>query len=238
VLDRIPDFYDRLKDSYDERFFQQEVLGEYLNLSAGRVYWAFDRGTHVHEYEVDSSRPLLWALDFNVNPMSSVVAQMQRGIVHVLGEIVLSHARTFDACDEFLRRYASHPGGVEVYGDASGSSDHTTGDSDFDVVRQRLEAARVRATFHVPAANPRVRDRINLVNSKLKSAAGRVELAIDESCVELIKDFEQVMYREASGEIDKDRDRSRTHVSDALGYLLCELSRPSAPCGEQSQPLF
>src|SRR4051794_13031511 len=30
ILDRIPDFYERLKSSYDEKFFRQEVLGEYL----------------------------------------------------------------------------------------------------------------------------------------------------------------------------------------------------------------
>ena len=32
LLDRIPDFYERLKGSYDERFYQQEVLGQYLNM--------------------------------------------------------------------------------------------------------------------------------------------------------------------------------------------------------------
>src|SRR5690242_19430455 len=42
LLDRIPDYYDRLRSSYDERFFQQEVLGEYLNLHAGRVYYGFE----------------------------------------------------------------------------------------------------------------------------------------------------------------------------------------------------
>ena len=29
LLDRIPDYYDRLKSSYDEKFFKQEALGEY-----------------------------------------------------------------------------------------------------------------------------------------------------------------------------------------------------------------
>ena len=38
LLDKIPDFYERLKDSYDEKFYQQEVLGEYLSMDGGRVY--------------------------------------------------------------------------------------------------------------------------------------------------------------------------------------------------------
>ena len=77
LLERVPDYYERLKSSYDARFYQQEVLGQYLHLHAGRVYYAFEREKNVAEMEVDQKRPLLWALDFNVDPMSSVVAQMK-----------------------------------------------------------------------------------------------------------------------------------------------------------------
>jgi hypothetical protein len=238
LLETNPSFYEGLKQSYDQTLYQQEVLGLYVNRNGHLVYSSFDREVHVKRVELESWLPVMWSLDFNVNPMSSVIAQQQGGITHVAGEIVIGHAKTFDACDEFVRRIGRHPGGVEIYGDASGANQHTTGDTDFEVVRQRLEAAGLKATFHVPPANPRVRDRINLVNSKLKSAVGRVEVVIDGSCVELIQDFEQVTYKDGSGEIDKERDRGRTHASDALGYLLCELSRPSAPCGEQRRPLL
>ena len=43
LLDEMPDYYQRLKHSYDGRFYEQEVLGEYLELTAGRVYFAFSR---------------------------------------------------------------------------------------------------------------------------------------------------------------------------------------------------
>ena len=32
LLDKIPDYYERLKHSYDGRFYEQEVLGQYLEL--------------------------------------------------------------------------------------------------------------------------------------------------------------------------------------------------------------
>src|SRR5581483_5772849 len=32
LLDRVPDYYERLKSSYDARFYQQEALGQYLHL--------------------------------------------------------------------------------------------------------------------------------------------------------------------------------------------------------------
>ena len=48
---------------------------------------------------------------------------------------------------------------------------------------------------------------------------------IHPRCKELIKDFEQVTYKENSQVIDKDRDPKRTHLSDALGYLAWQECR-------------
>jgi hypothetical protein len=92
----------------------------------------------------------------------------------------------------------------------------------------------LEAKLRVPKSNPSVRDRIHLVNTKLKSARGDIGIQIDEKCKELIMDFEQVCYKGDTGQIDKDRDRMRTHVSDALGYLIWQECRPLAPIGEQS----
>ena len=72
----VPDFYDRLKSSYDEGFFQQEVQGDYVNIKAGAVYSrVFDRKRNVREVKLDRYLPLLWTLDFNVDPMCSLVVQ-------------------------------------------------------------------------------------------------------------------------------------------------------------------
>jgi hypothetical protein len=79
--------------------------------------------------------------------------------------------------------------------------------------------------FKIPASNPPVRERVNLTNAKLQSAAGTVELIVDPACKELIMDFEQVVYKEDSGQIDKDKDRRRTHLSDAA---IAALSATSA----------
>ena len=118
LLDQIPDFYERLKRSYDERFYQQEVLGQYLNVTAGRAYSAFDRMENVQREHYDPRYPLLWALDFNVNPMCSVVAQRDGDRIRVLDEIVLSRVTTEEACMEFVRRYPDAQK-VIIYGDAS-----------------------------------------------------------------------------------------------------------------------
>ena len=67
----------------------------------------------------------------------------------------------------------------------------------------------------------------------MRPAAGEIQLLVDRQCAELIKDFEQVAYKEDSNIIDKDRDRSRTHLSDALGYLVWQECRPLPTVGER-----
>ena len=49
-------------------------------------------------------------------------------------------------------------------------------------------------------------------------------------------DFEEVTFKPDSGVIDKDKDPKRTHLSDALGYLIWQEYRPAAAFGEQSEP--
>jgi phage terminase large subunit len=234
LLDRIPDFYDRLRDSYDETFFQQEVLGAYLNLSAGLVYGSFTREQNVAALERDANRPLLWTLDFNVDPMSSLIVQTEHKRVRVLDEIVIRHGTTIEACEEFLKRYPRHQPGIVVFGDSSGYKEQTTGSSDYQMIKEYLQMhTSTPVQYRVPRSNPSVRERLNLTNSKLRSASGEVELVVDPKCKELIKDFEQVSYKEDSTQIDKDRDRQRTHLSDALGYLLWQEFRPGARVGER-----
>src|ERR1051325_385191 len=89
--------------------------------------------------------------------------------------------------------------------------------------------------LRVPKANPSVRERVNVVNYFLKSASGEVRLQISRCCKALMRDLQEVSYKQDTGQIDKDRDRMRTHLSDALGYVLLELSKRTV--GDQSRPL-
>lgn len=236
LLDKVPDFYERLRNSYAERFYLQEVLGEYLSLNAGRVYYAFDRNKHVRSEEVDQARPLLWALDFNVNPMCSLVAQKIGDTVVVHDEIVLSRASTNDACEEFHRRFGYHAAGIEVYGDASGARMQTAGATDYEIITEFLRRSAYQYAMKVPRSNPAVRDRIALVNAAFENVVGRARLFINPRCRDLIKDFEQVGYQPNTAMIDKTSDPRRTHLSDAIGYLIWQECRE--PIGERRERLF
>ncbi len=239
LLERIPDFYERLKRSYEPQFYEQEVLGEYLSLSGTLVYRAFRRSEQVRDVALDPRRPLLWALDFNVDPMCSVVAQIAGETVAVVDEIVISRASTLQACEEFQRRFPVHAAGVIIYGDASGSRMQTAGTSDYEIIREffRREGYQ-KVEYRVPTANPPVRERVELMNAKLMSASGEVNLVVNRKCKELIRDFEEVSYKPDTLVIDKERDPRRTHLSDALGYLVWQECRPRAEFGWRRERLL
>ena len=239
LLDEVPDFYDRLKASYDETFFRQEVLGDYLNARGGLVYSAFRREANVRDVVLNPAVPVYWTLDFNVTPLCSLVAQKWQDEVRVLDEIVLRRATTEQACEEFEKRFGRPRAGVVVCGDANGESMHTASDStDYKVIRKFFADRGVNLRMSVPKANPSVRDRVGLVNAKLCNAAGDVSLIVSPRCKELIDDFEQVAYEEESVRIDKDKDRQRTHASDALGYLVWKEFQRHDTIGERGQRLL
>jgi len=239
LLATTPDFYDRLKDSYDDRFYRQEVLGEYLSFDGNAVYSSFNRDDHLTQnMAIDPRIPLCWSLDFNVDPMCSVVAQVDTTLVNVVDEICLHRATTNDACEAFLKRYPRHDAGILIFGDASGYARQTTGYTDYEVIEEYFKAnSNLLVTFLVGKSNPPVKDRINFTNRQLRNASGEIGVVINKNCTELIQDLEQVSFKSNTFEIDKDRDRMRTHMSDAFGYLLWEGCKRQPPRGPQPERL-
>jgi hypothetical protein len=240
VLSVNPDFYKRLEHSYDARFFRQEVLGEYLNINQGRVYESFDRERHLRPGELNPNKPIYWSLDFNVTPLCSILAQVDGDTIYVVDEISLENATVADAVEALHNKIGRAPAGLVVTGDASGRQRSVTALGDtYSELRKHLSSAGFRnTTFRVPLSNPPVLKRVKLVNAQLLNAMGEVRMIIDSRCRELIKDLEQVVFKPNEGVIDKARDPSRTHISDALGYLVWELFGDKPSVGEVNQRLL
>ncbi|MGC2661520.1 MAG: terminase family protein [Bryobacteraceae bacterium] len=239
LLEKTPDYYERLESSYDPKFYQQEALGEYVNSKTDLVYDCFNRSVHLQKQTYDPQKTLLWALDFNVTPMSSVLAQYHDSQLRVIDEIVLERATTQEAATEFENRYGKHQGAVEIFGDASGRSMQTTGFSDYQILQNTLTRAGIRRIkMRVPASNPPVLSRIRKVNGLLTNALGEVRIEIAPKCEHLVKDLEEVLYKPGSAVIDKNRDPLRTHASDALGYLVWAIWGDKPQAGEMNKPLF
>jgi hypothetical protein len=234
----------------DPLSYQQEFGAEFVSAGRHRVYYAFDRALHLHPIAFDPMHPLVWSLDFNVNPMCMLFIQRIGDNVQVFDEIVLPNANTEAACQAFLERveplYKRVPGfqrpmTIQVYGDASGHQKRTSAAAtDWTIIRQFFSGWKgtYQESFHVLSANPPVRDRINCVNSRLRNSVEKPRLFIDPRCRELVKDLEQVVWATDStgavlSELDKS-DRARTHASDALGYYISQVFPLKPLIGHQS----
>lgn len=254
------DYYESL-ETYDERFYKQEVEGEYLNVHSGAVYYTFDRKVHLAPVEFDPNYPLIWSLDFNIDPMCSVLGQVvdtttqdearagkRSHVLHVIDEIALPDARTITAVRAFLGRIAEiekhghQVKAIHLHGDASGAAGHSSSqDSDWGTVKRELaRGMKCPILYRVLNKNPLVRTRTQAMCGQLRDNRGDVRMLINPRCGELVKDLEEVVWkRELSGrpldEIDK-KDPSRTHLSDALGYAVHWIRL--APGGEQSNVLI
>ncbi len=206
----------------DERTFRQEYEASFESLT-GRVYYAFERSGNVKPVTLDINAPVALFFDFNINPATGGIGQVQGGRPVVWREVFLRFRggdATISVVQELKRllREAGHQGDVFVYGDSTGKAGKTTGPSDHQV----LKDAFGMAGWRIPTEQPHVKDRIAAVNSQCCTGAGWRRLVIDPSCRELIADLEQVQYDE-HGQIEKgssEDERKRTHISDALGYWL------------------
>jgi hypothetical protein len=230
--------------------FQQEFGGEFVSANRHRVYYTFHRDLHVRPLGFQCLYPLIWSIDFNVNPMCMLLMQRVGDTVFVFDEIVLPNANTEAACQAFLEKaeplYKLVPGyqrplSVEVYGDASGHQKRTSAaETDWTIIRHFFLRWKgtFQESFHILSSNPPVRDRINSVNSRLRNTLEENRLFIDPRCRELIKDLEQVAWAvDSTGavlpELDKS-DRTRTHASDALGYYISQVFPLKPLIGHQS----
>ncbi len=221
------------REELDEKSFKQEYEASFETF-AGLVYYAFSRELNVKPCSLNPQQEILWCLDFNVDPMCSVIAQMHpygsgrhQRIVEVCDEIAIPNSNVYEACEAFARKVgplAERYGvTVTIYADASGDSRNHVGTTAVQAIKQWFARhPNYRTYFKIPQANPAVADRVRTVNSVLRNVAGEVRMQIDPKCKRLIADLEQVEWANEMGlEINKS-DPKLTHISDALGYMTAQ----------------
>lgn len=203
----------------DPKSFAQEFEASFETMS-GRVYYPFDREDHVGTYPFNPKLPIWVGMDFNIDPMSTVIFQPQpNGELWAVDEIVLYGSNTLEVCAELDRRYWRQQVQIVMYPDpAGGARQHARGETDMDILR---EAGFKRIKYR--KKHPAIADRVNAVNRLLRAADGTVRMRIDKSCKAYITALEQTIYLKGSRDVDK---RGGTeHSADAGGYCI-ELEFP------------
>lgn len=198
----------------DEKSFRQELEASFETMG-GRVYYPFDRRTHVGNYPLNPELPIWIGQDFNRDPMSAVVMQHQsNGEVWIVDEIVLRNSSTEESVNEIERRYWRYMSKIAVFPDPAGSyHQHARGETDLDIFRQRG-----LSRIYYRRKHPKVADRVNCVNRLLKAADGSIKMRVDAKCKNVINSLEQTIYKEGSREVDK--TLGMEHAADALGYAI------------------
>jgi hypothetical protein len=203
----------------DEKSFAQEFLASF-EVMAGRVYYPFDRNEHVGKYQMNSKLPIWVGMDFNIDPMSAVIYQLQpSGELWAVDEVVLFGSNTQEMCEALDKKLWRHQSHVIIYPDpAGGQRQHARGETDMDILR---ESGFKRIKYR--RKHPFVADRVNAVNRLLRAADGTVRMRINDTCKHLINAFEQTIYKKGSRDVDK--DAGVEHSADAAGYCI-ELEFP------------
>jgi Phage terminase large subunit/Terminase RNaseH-like domain len=196
----------------DPRSFRQEFEASFETMS-GRVYYPFDRNEHVGDYPFNPILPIYIGMDFNIDPMSSIIIQEQsNGEIWVVDEAVLYGSNAQETADEIARRYFRNMNQIHIYPDPAGNNrNHDRGETSLDILRE----AGFKQIFH-KNKHPAVQDRVNSVNRLLRTAEGDVRLRVNSSCRKFIDSLEQTVYKEGSREVDK--KMGVEHAADAFGY--------------------
>lgn len=124
----------------------------------------------------------------------------------------------------FRLRFPAHAGGIELYPDATGQNLNVqTGLSSHDTVIAAFRGYPSQITLQAAQTNPRVRDRVNSMNSILNGAGEWMPLEVDETAEMTIRDFAFVEWDEKGTDLMKitkieDERSTLTHATDALGY--------------------
>ena len=195
----------------DEKTFNQEFRATFETFS-GRVFYAFNRALNCKAYTGALPYEILIGTDFNIDPMSAVVAVRNGDVLHIIDEIRMMGSNTDELVEEIRNRYPTQrivafpdPAGGQRKTSAGGKTDHTI-----------LRNAGFTVKSHNSTSS--VRDGINAVNSKLSSSSGVITLFVDPKCKYVIECLEKQTYK--TGTSIPDKASGFDHMNDALRYMV------------------
>jgi hypothetical protein len=240
-----PEEIESARRSMSEAQFAQEIMAEFRDLAQGKAYINF--GDHNKRIgsplaqagsELNRYLPIHVGLDFNLTPMAWTLSQKRGNHMHFHDEIFLEGSHTPEAAEVLAQKVKGHAMGVVLCGDATSKAGQraAAGASDYDILCSVLDGHGIKWTNLTPASNPMVKDRVNTVNARLKSASGEAFVTIDPvTCPRLVRDFERVVWKQGASSLilDQKTDPLLTHASDGAGYLICQ----TLPIDSTSQPV-
>jgi len=202
------------KRDMSERQFRQEFEATFESYE-NRVAWAFDRDIHLHDRKQFDTSMIHIGMDFNVNPMTAVVAVREGDKLYTIDELNVYSSNTEEVAEEIKNRYPKSK--VFVYPDPSGSRRQSVSGGISDHIILQNAGFIVKA----PRKHDPVKDRINALNARLKSADGENHLYISKDNKYTVESLDKHIFKEGTGIPDK--DTGYDHMFDALSYMVAFL---------------
>ncbi len=229
-------YVDALKEDLDPKQAQRMIYGKWVEIAEEAVYYQYSSEHNFinEEYKPVVSSPIYVGFDFNIGlnkPLSSVVMQVVKGIVHIFGETVIEGMRTLQNCEAMAEKgLLDYSVKYYVCGDASGRArDTRSNKSDYDLIKgffanySQPRGKLIDYTMKVPAANPPVRDRHNLVNAYCLNANGNRRLFVYKGAPTADKALRLTKLKK--GAYIEDDSKPYQHIGTAIGYCLNMLKR-------------
>lgn len=201
------------RNSLSPEQFNQEYLCQPM-MRSGLVYPNFSLVKNISsKYTWQDAKVLHIGMDFNKNNMNATVCLYEDGTndLYVVDEIHLTmNANTPTMIAEIKKRYPNKM--IKVYPDATAKDVRNTVSWDTDHLL--LEEAGFPLIF--TPGNPRIKDRVNLLNGLIRTASGNVGLYVAPHCTQLIRTFTKRLYDTNSKPI---KDNITDHMADAIEYV-------------------
>lgn len=199
----------------DEQLYSQFVGGSWEFARPANVFaYSFDEKKHHKDLAYNSDFFLYTSFDFNVEPITCLMAQHDINWISVIKEHRLLSSDIWALTDHII---ANHPQAYfMVTGDASGRARSAISKGNktyYQIIKDQLQLSTNQ--IRVPKANPSIRNTRVLTNALFSKHPNY--FINTKACPHLTLDLNSVVVKQ-NGEIDKDADKRKTHLLDCLRY--------------------
>lgn len=223
-------YIEGIRTNYTPKQAEAYLNGDFINMTTGNVYYAFDRDVNCTTKTINDFRNtvLYVGMDFNVEQMSAVVLAHDPMIGHTY---VLEEITDEKNTESMIRRlkkdyahWAQYAKGITIYPDSSGKS--ATANASMSSIAM-LKQAGFECVYK--GNNPSImKERVPAVNAQFSSQkqvngewVNDHKLFVNiEKCPVLVKGLEQQGFG-PDGKPDK--SGGLDHCLDALGYPIAHL---------------
>lgn len=201
------------KNVMDSRTYRQEYQGSFETYE-GLAYWNF--GLHnLKDCEFEENNVISIGMDFNVDPMTCTLGHIKGDGYYQFGERWLENSNTYEMAQNLKESFNVKQ--CVIYPDSTGRARESNAtESDLKILKDAGFTVRAKPS------NPYQKDRVNAVNSLMKSMDGTVRYFINgKNCPKTVNDLNKAE-RLADGRLNSKQETEQKihHISAGLGYLI------------------